>query len=57
MNLVILNYSGATVTFYTLPENIETCEEIENWIIENTEHRLSDIHYMMNKEEIELIYE
>lgn len=56
MNLVILNYSAATVNFYTLPNGIEQSEQVEDWIIENTEHRLSDIHYMTNKEEIEIIH-
>lgn len=56
MNLVILNYSGATVNFYTLPEGIEQNEQVEDWISENTEHRLGDISYLTSKEEIEIIH-
>ncbi len=56
MNLVILNYSGATVNFYTLPKGIEQSEQVEDWIEKNTEHRLSDIHYMTSAEEIEIIH-
>lgn len=57
MNLVVLNYSGATVTFYKLPKRIKQNEDVENWIIKNTEHRLDDIHYMTSKDDIEIIYE
>lgn len=56
MNLVILNYSGATVNFYTLPKHIKQSEQIERWIEKNTEHRLKDIHYMSSKEEITIIH-
>jgi hypothetical protein len=49
-----MNYSGATINFYDLPTNVRQSEEVECWIVENTEHRLSDIHYMTG-EEIEVI--
>jgi hypothetical protein len=54
MKLVIMNYSGATINFYDLPENIIQSEDVENWIVKNTEHRLGDIHYMTG-DEIEII--
>lgn len=57
MNLVIMNYSGATVTFYTLPAGVEQSEDVESWIADNTEHRLSDIHYMTSETPITVIHE
>ena len=45
MNLAILNYSGCTANFYQIDKNL-TSEQVEEWISENTEHRLTDIHWM-----------
>ena len=57
MNLVILNYSGNTVSFYTIPLSVDSDEKIQDWIVNETEHRLSDIHYMVSIEEIEIIHQ
>jgi hypothetical protein len=53
-----MNFSGCTVNFYELPENIIQSEDVEYWIEEKTEHRLKDISYMTSpiNEEIEVIY-
>lgn len=59
-NIVVLDYSGNTVSFYTgveIPKMplTDDSELIEVWLEQETEHRLSNCSWMSSEEEITVI--
>lgn len=60
INIVVLDYSGVTATFYSDVEldvltGDDELDAVEQWITDNTEHHLSNCSWMSSSEEITVI--
>ncbi len=53
--LIVLDYSIGEVFIYKTPI-FRTNETAEKWINKNTPHKLSQIHFMTTKDEVEINY-
>jgi hypothetical protein len=54
MYLVIMNFRDCSVHFITIEESMNN-EEIEEWVLENTEFNLDEIQYMSSETPIKLV--
>jgi hypothetical protein len=66
IHIVVLDYSGATVTFYKAEIKVidydddnspDETELVEAWLSENTPHQLSNCNFMFSDNEIDVLYE
>lgn len=56
-HIIIIDCENNTVSIYELPENNMQSEQIEEYIIEHTEHRLNSINWMLINEDTEFVNE
>jgi len=54
MHLAIMNYRTATIHMFQFESQMDN-EEVELWIMENTDFSLSEISYMSSTVEIEVV--
>lgn len=58
INIAILDYSIAKVFLYSGVKiersNQYQSEDVEKWIVENTDHNLDEIEYMTSENDIEV---
>lgn len=52
-NMIVMDFAACNVHLYIVPANLDS-EQIEEWISANTEHTLSDIHYMISPDGSEI---
>ena len=55
MQLVIMNFQDPAIHIYNLVESLDS-EQIEEWIVENTEFNLDEINYMASDSDIDIVY-
>ena len=55
MQLAIMNFQDPAIYLYNLVESLDS-EQIEEWIVENTEFNLDEIHYMASESNIDIVY-
>lgn len=57
INIAVLDYSIAKVFLYSgvkIESNHYQSEDVEEWIVENTDHNLDEIEYMTSENDIEV---
>ena len=63
LNIVVLNYSGGTVTIHQdvklrkARKGEDESDVVEEYLQNETDHRLSDICYMSSSKPFDIIYE
>ena len=55
MQLAIMNFQDPAIHLYNLVESLDN-EQIEEWIVENTEFNLDEIHFMASESNIDIVY-
>ena len=53
MHLVIMNFRDSSLHFFTMEEPMDT-EQIEEWITDETDFNLDEVHYMASETPFQL---
>ena len=54
MKIAVLNYPVGDVDILDAPDDLQTSEEIECWLVANYTYRMSDIYYMADVKNVNI---